>query len=578
MSDNLNDPNSKAKLLLEKIYNLWSHVGINDDGEEYRYPNSEKEVKKSKKILKQIHKLDVDDDYIIEWIDYIEETVKIADTKYPKHKDSIVTALVFSLLTIVGIGFLVSVNTYKYPEIKHNSEWFVATKSTDLLWNTVENKEGAVDIKTKIRIPKGSKLKPIAQLNNEWFQVETSDGQRGFIPFALLKGGDKVRAKKTVWTFKKIGGDRVDTIPEGTLAKVIDRKKEKLRYKTENFLKVKLDDGRTRWVVEKDFQTLIFDSIPKLNPEYTFETTDKAIHKNIIGDSLKGIEKKYGPATSYFKTKNSYQAYFKHLYVYAGKNKYKGLIVILNENNIADSTKLLHRSGRHFYDKLPLVNQLKGMELTKVFNYSFYMDNIPKMQWWNDFKDYSGWFTQSIAWVIKMGVFGLLALLFFSLGRLISGPFMQIFTYTKFFGNSSVKFVNFTIIFFFTYLLYLYVVLIADQWFFIGILALGIINYWYYIYSSTVEFDRCPSCHTMYAAIDMGTTQDGVSKHTSTEKVDHYAGTTKSSRGSTDIYVRLTKRTTDVYQNYTENRMCKVCSYEWGIQLAKKIGSSSAYD
>ncbi|PLX04602.1 MAG: hypothetical protein C0595_02570 [Marinilabiliales bacterium] len=582
MSDNLNDHNAKAKLLYEKIYNLWSHVGINDDGEEYRYPNSRSEVKKSKKILKKIHKLDVDDDYVIEWIEYIEETVKTADTKYPKYKDNIITALVFCLLSIVGIGILVSINTYKYPEIKYNPEWFVTTKSTDLLWNTVENKEDDVDIKTKVRIPKGSKLKPIALLNNKWFQVETSDGQRGFVPFEFLKGSDKVKAKKTVWTFKKIGGDRIDTIQAGTLAKVISRKTEKLRYKTESFLKVKLDDGRTRWVVEKNFNTLIFDSIPELNPEYNFETTNKAIHKNIIGDSLEGIEKKYGPATSYFKTKNNYQAYFKHLYVYSGKNKYRGLIVNINENNVADSSRLLHRTGRNFYAKLPLVSQLRGLEITKAFNYQFYLDNIPKMQWWEDFKAYSGWFTRLIAWAIKVGLFGLFLLLFYSMGRLIAGPFMQFFSYTRFLGNSSVKFVNFMIILIITYLLYLYIVLVADQWFFIGILAVGVAYYWYGMHSYTLTMDRCPSCHTIYSAIDMGTTEDGTSKSTSTQKVDEYVGTSVSYSGSTRVnqrnYIRWNKRTTDVYRNYTRNRMCKTCYHEWGVQMAEKIGSSTSYD
>ena len=438
----------------------------------------------------------------------------------------------------MGIGFLVSINTYKYPEINYNPEWFVTTKSTDLLWNTEDPKEDELNIKTKVRLSKGSKLKPIASVNKKWFQVKTDDGQRGFVPFTVLKGADKAKSKKTVWTFKKIGGKRVDTIPAKTLVKVIDREESRMSYKTVKFLKVKLDDGRVRWVLEKNFNTLIFDSIPELNPDYNFSTTEKAIQQNVIGDSLKSIEEKYGPATSYIKTKNTYQAYFKQLHVFGNKNKYVGLLVILNKNNVADSTRLMHRRGRHFYDKILLVQQLKDLEITKIFNYTFYLDNIPKMQWWQDFKEYSGWFTQAIAWVIKMGIYAILLFLFFSIGRMIAGPFLQIFTYTKFLGNSAVKFVNFIIISLFTYLLYLYVVLVADQWFFIGILAFSTAYLWYSSLSSTINFDRCPSCHTIYAAIKLGTTEDGISKSTSSEKVDEYVGTTVSYSGSTKVNQR----------------------------------------
>ncbi len=582
MSDNLNDPNSKAKLLYEKIYNLWSHVGINDDGEEYRYPNSRSEVKKSKKILKKIHKLDVDDDYTKEWIDYIEKTVNTADTKYPKYKENIITALIFSLLGIVGIGFLISIDTYKYPEIKYNPEWFVTTKSTDLLWNTEDPKEDELNIKTKVHLPKGSKLKPIAQLNKEWFQVESSDGQRGFVPFTILKGADKAKSKKTVWTFKKIGGKRVDTIPANTMVKVIGREETKLSYKTEKFLKVKLDDGSVRWVLENNFQTLIFDSIPQLNPDYKFSTTEKAIQQNIIGDSLKNIEEKYGPATSYLKTKNTYQAYFKQLHVFGNKNKYVGLLVILNTNNVADSTRLMHRRGRHFYDKIILIKQLKDLEITRIFNYTFYLDNIPKMQWWQNFKDYSGWFTRSIAWIIKMGIYSILLILFFSMGRMIAGPFMQIFSYTRFLGNTAVKIVNFVIIILFTYLLYLYAVLVAEQWFFIGILAFGTAYLFYSAHSSTLDYERCPACHTMYAAIDMGTSKDGVSKFSSTAKVNDYVGTTVSYSGNTQIntkhYLTRNKRTINTYQNYSDYRSCKTCYHEWTVHRSEKIGESVSYD
>lgn len=582
MTGEHNNINQKADDLLQEIFNTWSQINTDDNGLEHRYPASRKEINKTKKLLKKLHALDVNDSNLNESIGNIEEIITTAESNLPKYKENVITALIFSLIGIIALGFLVSINTYEYPEIKYNPDWFVTVKSTDLVWKPNSDKEEQGDIISKVRIPKGTTLKPIAQIGNYWFQVETSDGQRGFIPYTLLKGGEKVKAKKTAWTFKKIGGDIIDTIRPGTIVKVISRKTEKLRYKTENFLKVKLKDGRIRWVVDSYFHKMVFDSIPEINPDYIFPTTIETLQKNIIGDSLSVIENKYGPATSIFKTKKSQQLYYRHLRVFNGKYNHKGIIVLFNENDAADSIKYLDNGRGHFYNKIPLVKQLRGLELTKIFNYSFYVDNIPKLQWWEDFRNYSGWFTQSMAWVIKMGIFALLLFLFFSMGRMIAGPFMQIFTYTKLFGNSTVLTINFIIILLITYLLYVYIILIADQWFFIGLLAFGTTYFWYSIHSSTVEFDRCPACYTMYAAIDMGTTQDGISKTVSTEKVDHYVGTSVSHSGYNKVYtknyLRLTKRTTDVYQNYTENRICKRCYHEWGVKLAKKIGSSSKYD
>ena len=80
----------------------------------------------------------------------------------------------------------------------------------------------------------------------------------------------------------------------------------------------------------------------------------------------------------------------------------------------------------------------------------------------------------------------------------------------------------------------------------------------------------------------MGTSKDGVSKFTSSEKVNDYIGTTVSYSGNTQIntkhYLTRNKRTTNVYQKYTDYRICKRCDCEWSIGRAEKIGSSTSYD
>jgi len=582
MTEETKNPNVEVTKLLQQMHNSWSDINTDENGVEFRYPANRRELRKTKKILQKIYSLNYDDEDLVESVKRVEKKVAHADAIFPKLKENIVTALIFFFLTVIGLTFLFSMNTYKYPEINYDPEWFLTKEAGSLFWKSSDDNKDVADVITKVKLRKGTQLKPIAQINSRWFQVETKDGQRGFIPYTMLTGGKFVKAKKTVWSYKKIGEDRSDTIAAGTMATSVAQKTADLKYRTERFLKLKLEDGRTRWVLEKNFNKLIFDSIPKINPAYSFSTNLAAIQKNILGDSLKGIEKKYGPASSYLNDKNTRQAYFQYINVFDGKNHQKGILVLFNENGLADSIKFIDSGRSYFYDKIPLVSQLRGLEITKIINYSFYLDNIPDLKWWQNFKDYWGWITRSIAWLINMALLGIAFILFYSLGRLIAGPFMQLFAYTRLLGNSSVKFVNFMVILLFTYLLYIYTILLADQWFFIGLLTIGTTYFWYSIHSSTIDFDRCPSCHSIYSAIDFGTTQEGISKRSSSEKVDHYVGTDVSKSGNTTVYtknyLRLNKRTTDVYQNYTENRICKLCGHEWGIKMAKKLSSHSSYD
>lgn len=581
MSVNNNNSNNLAESLIKKMTNIWTDISIDENGYEYRYPGSRKEVDKSKKILEQIKKLNITDKSIIKRIKNIEEKIELRDHKYPKYKSKVISAIIFFMIIACGLYIVATTDTYNFTEFEYDPDLFETNTSCDLVWSVDENEPENKNIKTKIRLKKGAKLTPIAQIDNEWIQVSTLKGQIGFVKFTSLAGSNKVKSVKKLWAYKKVGDDKTDTISAGKVLTVLDRKTQKVNYRTNNYLKVKLDDGKFRWVIEENLRYLIFESIPEINPEFEFKTNYSTIKNKVIGDSISGIEKQYGKVTSLFNKNNEKQVFLKHLTVYKNDRHYDGVVVTINSDNLADSLFFIEE-GSTSGIKLPLLKQIRGIEPTRIFNYSFYINNIPELNWWDSFRNYYGWITRSIAWVIKMGIIAFILFLFYSLGRILAAPFMQLTAYTTILSNGKVKFVNYLLLFAFTYMLYLYTVLITDQWFFIGILAVGTVQYWYSMHSFTIDYDRCPSCFTMFTAMDLGTTQDGISKHTSTSKEDHYVGTNTTKRGNTTYhtrnYVRLTKRTTDVYQNYTDNRGCLMCGHEWGIKMAKKIGSSSKYD
>lgn len=559
--------NQKAYELLQEIFDSWSNRSFEDE-QEYRSPDNRKEIRISRALLSEVKLLDVEEQDVLDRIEELEGVVDTIDATIPNNRGKMVRSIVFSLMIIATLFFLVNFNTYKYPVFEYNKEWFVTEKGGYLVWKAFVNDEDMPDVEQKLYLKKGTQLVPLAQIGNHWFQVETVDGLRGFVKNTILKGMRHVEAGENARVFNKIGDNREDSIAQGTKARVLERTKRKIRTHTIAYIKIELENGTVKWARENDFKDLIYNNVPEINQSYFYRTNLNVAHENMIGKPLPEIEKHYGPASSILKTKGQYRAYFNYLIVVDGKRDYKGVFVNLNDSAVAQGIEHNEHGKKRFCNNFPLVNTIRKLEPTKMFNYSFYADNEIHVQWWENFRGMN-WITKVIAWIVKTVVMIFVLLLVFLLPWAIVSPINNSFAFNRYFSNNTVKLLCYLVYLTAAYLFYVFMILIMDQWLVPAIMTFLGLGIWSTMYIVNIEYDRCPNCNTMYSALDKGSTFKGQSNKVSWGTYDDYRGTSTHYRGNTKVithnYDRYDEKTTTVSKRYLDHRTCARCGYQWSI-------------
>ncbi len=562
--------------LLEEVFMLWTEISYHDEAE-YRSPKNWKEIRASRALLKKANMMTVEDDQLLARIEELEDVLNSAEKKIPNHSSRVIASLIFSVVILLGLVFLLSWNTFELKEVSYDAEWFTTGQNGNLFWTTLDDKEEQKAITRKIYLPRNTKLEPLGRKGKSWIQVKTPNGDFGFIDFKLLNGSKHRKAKAGARIFMKIGAEKEDTLTSGSMVTVLERKTQKVNYGSIDYIKIKLADGKVRWARDKQFEELIFEGIPKLNPDYFIATTIATARKQILGKTKEAVEKRYGIASSFFQTQKTDQAYYAQLVVTDTNNRQrKGLIVNFNKNDTAFNLNYIDEGESRFYNKFPLMNFVRSQEYNKTMAYHYYLPDQPLIKWWTEFKT-SNWLTKIIYWVLGIVYLTLCLFIFYSLARQLVSPLMQVFTYNRVFANGFVKFVNFLLMFLATYMFFLFAVTIMDIWFLPLIAFLGTVIFWYIIHSHFVEYDRCPSCHTMYSALDKGSTKTGKSKSTSYEHKEKDLGYRSRIEGNIEYrehhYQTWSEKTTDIYQHSLDHRSCALCGYEWDIALSEKIDS-----
>lgn len=585
-TESLGDDNNydKAWEKLANIYTSWSSVRYEGD-DEFRSPDSRKEIRISRALIEEVRELNVEEQDVIDRTDELEEVVDSIDSTIPDNRGKMIRSIIFSLLIILGLVFISNYNTFKSPEFEYNKEWFVTNKGGDMFLKGSISDVEMPDIKQKIYLRKNTQLKPIARIGTEWFQVETKDGQRGFIKNTLLKGMRFAEAKSKVNVFKKVGDKKYDTITKGTKVTVLESKKWRVYSNTVLYVKIRLENGRVKWAVDSKFNYPIYTDIPDINTSFFYRTNLDKANENILGKSITEIEKRYGPASSILKVRDTIRAYFKHLVIVNERKNHKGVAIILNDSLVAQAIEINEYGKGRFYNIFPLVNTIRNFETNKIFNYSFYTDNEIKLQWWQDFRDIN-WITGIIAWIVKWLLRAIIFILIFLIPWAVASPIINSFAFSTRFSNDTLKLYAYLFYLPFSYVFFTFMILIMDQWLIPALITLLDLGMWSTFYIMNLEYNRCPNCNTMHSALDKGTTFKGQSSSSTWGTYDVDKGTTRKTTSlgegrtlttTTQHYERREKKTTTTVRRYLDHRTCFRCGYAWDISRTETDEHTAHY-
>jgi len=275
-----------------------------------------------------------------------------------------------------------------------------------------------------------------------------------------------------------------------------------------------------------------------------------------------------GPASVFIYTNNEQTAselYFRYAIGVQDKKRHKGL-KILYDGNVANEITLLGAAKKSIAEKLPLAGLIRNLNLNWLSNKKSAYYEKDGENWWSKFKK-KNFFTKVIGFIVSI----ILLFLFFSIPQFISWPFRRLIISIKPMGNGLVKFINFLLLTLFMYFFFLVLTLNVILEEFLVIAIFTIIPWFIFMRrnNSNINYNRCPSCHTMWSADDKGSTHTGTEESTALKARDVYTGTTRSGNTETKHYTRHHDEEITTTENYLDHRKCQNCGFEWDVHRAE---------
>ena len=569
MSNTPTQNDQRAWELLNQIYDHWTQVSFEGD-QEFRSPKNRYQIWYSKRLLRKVREIEIYDDEVKSRFAETEEVVDSAETALPRYGWKIVKSLAISLFTLSLFLYAQYHNTSKIPDFTYDTEWFTMNKGGYLTSVCFVANEKVAALEDKIYLKKGTQLTPMGQMGTEWIQAKTPDGQVGFINYKDLNGNVYVEADDDALIFDKIDSRDKRPIAEGTRAEVLARKiirKGSLDYE---YVKLRFNGDSIAWATVYDFHCLMFDQIPYINQGFRIHTSIESVEQHLINHHIDSIQAYYGPATSLFQTKQRKQAYYKGMVVVDNKIHYREINILLDETGIATEIKYLNDGKTRFFDHFPLLSTMWNSRLN-INDAPMYSNpnSINYFLWWDNFKSLN-WITRIIGWIVKLIMMIVVVVLVFCIPRGLISPIMNFFAMTRFLTNGLVILINTILFAAISYLFFIYATIYIDQWLIPAIGTIVLFFFWEKKHTSNIAYNRCPSCNTLYSALDAGTTFKGRSKNVSWGTYDEYMGTSteyeSNKRIDTKNYERRSKKTTEITENFLDHRTCSRCGYQWDVE------------
>ncbi len=566
---------------MDEIVDLWARSSL-EDGAEYRWPQTYKDVKASKKLLKKVKKIDFKNQAVEDRYNEIKETLDNAKKMIPNSTGKFLRSFLISVAAVIILLFLGTRNVYKSPKFDYNKDDWVIRETTELMYYNVQDVKNS---KTPYyhTLYAGTQVEPIARWGTHLAQVKTSNGYIGFVKFKKLKGVENLTVKedKPLYTKKELlpfytnaRKDFADSLKEGQKVRVISMTEGvESRYGDYTLVKFRTDKGKTGYLpyynLRPDFQY----SLPSLSLTFSFPTTRKNIDENVIGAQLENVEFKYGPARSLLKINNKRTAYFNQINFIDSGKKMSGVFLTLDNGNKVTGYHVARERKVKLYDKLPLAGSIRQQEPFKFLGAGFYRKNF-SLKWLDNFTDLN-WFTKIIGWIVRIGIGLFLLFLFFSVTRLVINPVIVLITNFRLLKNKIVLFLNFLIYASAVYIFFVWMSISIDQIFIPLIISVPTFLFWWRVYKNNITYNRCPQCNTMNVALDQGISFMGKSQKVTWGTYDVYKGTTKAYSCTKKIikYERRSKKTIDTISHYRDHRSCIRCGFNWDV-LRQEIDDS----
>lgn len=556
---------------LEAMFNRWTGTEVRDNVE-YRWPKTVKEISESDKALNKIKKAQFKDKRVKARYDELRGVVDASLKQVPNYKRKFIRAMVVSLAAILAMLLLLQIGKYRAPKFDFDQGDWVLVQSTDLVYDAFVGENGH-DKKYFRPLPAGTQLTPVARKGSSWMQVKTGDGSIGYVYYRTLKGSKKavVDDKTPLYTDYRTKSF-TDSIAAGENVTAIDYYKEG-KEEHGNIVRIKTSSGKIGFVPYYRLNFPFKDNIPEISQTFIYPTTAANV-ENLVGKNLPELEEKYGPVTSVIASGGKNRAFFNQLEVIKDGKKYSGIFFALNTDGQASAFEFDNSKKVRFVDKLPLAAKFRQAEPFGLISFSFYSTDNPKMAWWQNFKGMN-WFTKIVGWIVQFALGLLVVFLFFSIPRLIVNPVMLLISYFRLLDNGLVLFLNFLVYVSATYLFFVWMALLMNQFLTAAILSVITFAVWWYFYKHNIKYNRCPSCHTMNVGLSLGSTYHGRTSSVSWGTYDVYKGTTETSTQIIRNYERRDKKTTTYTDHYTDHRECISCGYRWGVQRDVSAGSST---
>ena len=563
-----NDKNVWNKL--EEIFNLWSAFE-DEDGSESRWPSTHEEIRASEKIFREIKKNPPKNESVKARLKELKEVMKSSKKRIPNYTFKFVRALVISIIVTVGIIIAYQLQGFSAPEFEYNPADWILKNNTHLEYDAFAGELGT-EKKHYMQLRAGTQVIPLSRMGRSWMQVETEKGERGYIQYRNFTGSDHAIVEKDYPLYIDYKKRTVkDSLRLGENVTILGYQKEGKEFNP-NLARVRKSNGKTGLVPTFNLEIPFMNNVPKLSGTYKYPTSEKCIENRINNDNLIQLEEKYGPASSVLYKGKKKTAYFRQIQVVKGDEKFTGILFTLDENNKAVGFELNKARETSMVDDLPLAETIRNFEPVSMLSY--YDAEGIHIQWWEDFKDMN-WFTTIIGWIVQVILMLVMAVLFFSLPRLLINPVMVLISNTRLFGNGLVLVLNFLVYGFASYAFFVWMAVSMNQIFTPLIFAIPAFILWWYLHRNNINYNRCPSCHTMNIGIDKGSRYQGQTSKVSYESYDVYTGSTETDTTITRHYERERLKKTKYTKHYTDFRECIRCGYNWGVAREESAGESS---
>jgi hypothetical protein len=603
----MKDNNSTVSDKLQEIFELWT--GISEEGEEfYKWPFTVKEIKRSREILNEIEKIPFDDLLLKERFEEMKKLVHKAKSFVPDYPKVLIRASVMLAVIIVLLTVFFMTGEFKSIPFEYDEKDWIITervllKHSAYVPDSVGSRGGVI-------LKPGDKVKPISRTSQYSIQVETENGERGYINFSKVSGAKTGILLFDSELFKDMHQQSSkDTVREGEKVRVLNyylegkdtrrRGMGGLLLKS-SFSEIETQDGRRGFiyfttptiyhVAARQIRHQFIENIPSTGRIYRFPANYTVFENKIIGKNLEEIENIYGPAGSVMRVDGQKEAHLRHVELVSKDQKYQGVFIKFGPDGKAVSFETDLEHGRNLLDKLPLSGLLRKAALYNPVKQAFYYTSIEKGVFEKKFYEWTekGFFIKIVLW----GLYYILALLasfiFLSIPRFVIHPFILATDHSPKIDKETAIFIDqiMIIVAYYIFVIWLSISGYGFGWAAIfpssllasfydnasnGLLVYSLLcvlpfAYWIQRARKNISYNKCDACRAMDLATDKGSLFLGASKDITWGTHDKLVGRSESSDTIYLYYERRAKKTTEYFNNYKDLRYCERCGNKWGIK------------